>query len=80
MSGGWYMGGMWFFWILLFVALAVVVGWALAMSDRRDGHTGVTGGDGIRTPDNAEDVLKKRYARGEISREEFEDRLHAVRG
>jgi uncharacterized membrane protein len=72
---------MWIFWILLFVVLAVVVSWALAMGYRRDvGNGGVTGGDGIRTPETAEDVLKKRFARGEISREEFEDRLHAVRG
>lgn len=65
--GGWWGFGMifgWLFWLVLLV-LAVLLVWRLAR-----GHP-LTGG----TPHAHEtplDILKKRYARGEIDKEEFE--------
>jgi putative membrane protein len=76
-GGGWFMGGMWVFWIFLLVVLVLVVRWAA--TGFRQGDSGVTRGDGSRAVETPEDVLKKRYARGEISREEFQSKLRDVR-
>ncbi len=51
------------FWILVIVALVYFIRW-LASSGRRP----------IPAADSALDILKKRYARGEISKEEFEEK------
>ncbi len=40
----------------------------------------LTGGSGSSEPrETAEDIIKKRFARGELSREEFEEALRALR-
>lgn len=62
MFGG---GFMWIFWILLIV-LAVVL--TVGLAQRR---AGIGSGARERT---ALDILKERYARGEIDREEFEQK------
>ena len=54
-------GGMWIFWILIIVALV----WFITFATRRD--SGSFGNE-----KSAQDILKERYARGEIDREEFE--------
>ena len=74
---GWFMGGMWLFWILLLVVLVLVARGA-GIGFRRDDN-GLTKADEDRAAETPEDVLKKRYARGEISREEFQSRLRDVR-
>jgi putative membrane protein len=56
-------GMMWIFWILIIIALV----WFVTFATRR----------GSGSPGNeksAQDILKERYARGEIEREEFEQK------
>jgi putative membrane protein len=65
---GWHMTGMWFFWILLIVAFVLLIRW-LVVSPRNP-----------EAPhESAEEILKKRYARGDIDKEEFERRLNDLR-
>jgi putative membrane protein len=73
MMGDWGMG--WFsmifmivFWILVIVALVYLVKW-LAQSSRGE-KPGVGGSSGSR----AIEILKERYARGEIDKAEFDAR------
>jgi putative membrane protein len=74
--GGWFMGGMWLFWILLLVVLFLAI--RSFTSGSRSGE-GSPHGTLDSASESAEDVLKKRYARGEISREEFELKLRDLR-
>jgi len=66
-NGEWWMGGyMWFFsilfWILIIAGVVLVVRW---ITDR--------GSQASAPPtESALEILKKRYARGEIDRETFE--------
>jgi len=54
-------GGMWFFWIILFVVLVWIVKSA----------TGSSAGNKSISEDSPLDILKKRYARGEIDEQEY---------
>lgn len=60
---GWWMafGGLWM--LIFWVGLVVLIVWGVTKLSRRDGSTP------RRSP---LDVAKERYAKGEISREEFE--------
>lgn len=62
------MGGMWIWWIIGIVIIAGVV-WAIRGSSTRNVDSGVS----------AEELLKRRYARGEISKEDYEKRLQDLR-
>ena len=70
---GYMMGGHWGWWLLWLVIAAVVI-WALVRAAGSGG--GPAGG---QSPENPEDALRRRYAQGEISREEFEERLKVLR-
>ncbi len=62
-GGGWYMMAIW--WLLMLVIIALAVGWF----SRQRRSAGING-----TNDSALEILKRRYARGEISKEEFEEK------
>jgi len=57
--------GMLAFWILLGLGFALLVRYATRPGNNNDGNR-----------QSALDILKERYARGEIGREEFEQKKH----
>lgn len=61
----WMFGGfMWIFWLAVIVAIFLLIRWLVRSS-----------GPGVQPPkESAMEVLKKRYASGEISKEEFEQK------
>lgn len=61
------MGWMWLFWLLVFVAAVLVVRWLVVPRSAP------------RVDDSPEGILKRRYARGELSRQEYERRLKELR-
>ena len=64
MMGGWGMGWiMLLFWILVLVGLILIIKWLVQMTS---GDKKLTGGA------RAIDILKERYARGEIDKTEFQ--------
>jgi len=66
---GWWMGSMWLFWVVIIVALIwIVVRSASSARNLRETQ---------RTP---EEILRERFARGEIDTEEFQRRLEVLRG
>ena len=67
MSGGQgFMGGgfMWIFWIAIFVGLFFLIRWIVLQSRPGEG----------KIEESSLELLKKRYARGEIDRNEFEQK------
>lgn len=66
--GWWAMGWMWIVWIILIVGFAFLVRW-IAISSR---------GPGEPQP-SAEEILKRRYASGEIGKQEYEEKLNDLR-
>jgi putative membrane protein len=61
--GLWGMAHMLLWWVLIILGIVVLVRWLARPSAGRE-----------HPPETALDILKKRYARGEIEREEFEQR------
>ena len=53
------------FWVLVIAGIILLVVWAVQKA---------MGGGAGRTGDSALEILKKRYARGEISKEEYEEK------
>jgi len=68
------MGGMGLWWLII---LALIVGaiWTVGHAAGRRGGSGSAGPRG----ESPETILKQRYARGEIDREEYERRLSDLR-
>ena len=67
MMNGMFGGGMgfgWFFWIILLVLII----WAVVQFT----NNGNRQNDGLKDGETPLDFLKKRYAKGEISKEEYE--------
>jgi putative membrane protein len=71
-DGMWFGGGyMWFFWILV----PLVIFWVFkSMSNESSAST--SSNDTIESPI---DILKKRYANGEIDKEEYNERLSELK-
>jgi len=59
------------FWIVLLVVLGLLIRWLLQGSGNREQGRGNPPGDG---GNRALEILKERYARGEIDKEEFEQK------
>ena len=76
----WFNGGYGGFWGMWFMPVIMIVVWGLIIwgivALVRGTVRGGWGRDGSSElhPDSAMEILKKRYARGEISKEEFEER------
>jgi len=68
MMGGFGMGWMSIFWI---VVLGLII-WAVVAAARGTGWSGNS--DSGNRSESALGILKRRYARGEINKEEFEER------
>ncbi len=66
MGDGLWMGMMWF-WPLLLVAVVVAVLWAVLRGSRREEQ------------ERPEEILKRRYARGEIDEEEYRRKMDELR-
>jgi putative membrane protein len=66
MFGG---GFMWLVWLLLIAGVAWLVATLVASRGRRGDSTGTS----------ATDIVKERYARGEIDRTEYEQKLQDLR-
>lgn len=64
MSGNYgLMGGfMWIFWILVIVGLVILIKWIVQSNKLAESRIG----------DSFLEILKRRYARGEIDKQEFE--------
>lgn len=68
MTYGMYGGGMWMFfhflfWLLVVIGVILLIVWIVRQTSGREGGRG---------GETALDILKKRYAKGEISKEEYE--------
>lgn len=59
-------GGMWFGWIFWIVIIGLIIYLIVRLTNQKSSGTGKISDE---TP---LDVLKKRYARGEITKEEFD--------
>lgn len=68
---GFGMGWTMVFWPLIWLVVIVVVVWVAARA--------IGGRSGSLREDSPEAILKRRYARGEIDREEYDRRLSDVR-
>lgn len=80
-GGGWGMmgpgmmgsyGGGWWWMLIPMVLVPALVIWAIVALVRGTGWTG--GHSSSESGDSAMEVLRKRYARGDISKQEFEEK------
>jgi putative membrane protein len=62
-----FMGGMWIGWIF-WIVLFVVIIWGVVKFANNNSNRGV----GTNSPQSPLDVLKNRYAKGEITKAEFD--------
>lgn len=63
---GFFMGGMWFGWIFWIIIIGAVIYLIVRLNNQNSRFT--------QHSESALDILKKRYAKGEISKEEFEEK------
>lgn len=78
---GWGMGWMWLFWLLLIVGTVVLVFVLVKVFTGSSGGGTRQGGSAPPTgagPRRSREILEERYARGEISTEEYRERLRTL--
>ena len=63
-------GGWWLLWPLVWLAVAVAVVWFVSRRRRRPREGGL---------DRAGEILAERYARGELTSDEYRERLEQLR-
>lgn len=68
-TGGWHMGWMSMWWLLIIAVLVLVAWFARSAASRNDGTQ----------QESPEQVLKRRYARGEVDRATYEKMLEDLR-
>lgn len=66
MFNGWMGGGMWFGWVFWIVIIAIII-WLVVNQSNKNKQNYQSAHQ-----ESAMDILKMRYAKGEISKEEFE--------
>ena len=73
------MGWMWIFWLLVILGTVVVT---VVLAKAFTGGRGQTGGhEHVKTgerPRRPREILDERYARGELTTEEYRERLHTL--
>lgn len=71
-GGGMFFGGgfMWIFWLLVIVVIVAAVKAMMGSNTQRDASE----------KDSALSILEKRYARGEIDREEYQEKRRELEG
>ena len=67
LPGYWGWGGMWIGWIIWLVIIAAII-WVVASLVGRSKR----GEENAHPTESAMDILKKRYAKGEITKEQFD--------
>ena len=80
MGGGWGIGGMI---MMIFFWAVIIVGAVLIIRYFTTGHGGVSSGQGAGSIAPGRDpleILRERYAKGEIDTEEFEQRKRTLEG
>lgn len=60
-------GGIWFAWIFRFIFIALIIWLIVHTMNRNQSNRNIP-----QFPESALDILKKRYAKGEISKEQFD--------
>ena len=71
-GGGWFMGIFNIvFWVVLIVAIVYFIKW-LSASSKHGGYE--------KRGDSALEILRERYAKGEIDKDEFEEKMKALKG
>ena len=69
---GWFWPVMIFaFWVSVIVGIILLIRWMIYSTSKERG---------ARSEESALDILKKRYARGEIKKEEFEEKKKDIEG
>lgn len=82
-DNGFSMGGAWVFWLLIVVGIVLLAIWAVRAfgSKPAPGPTGEQGpGTGQGTPkrSSAREALDQRFARGELSAEDYQERVRVL--
>ena len=73
----WGFGGFGSFWWIMPILMVLfwgLVTWAIIALIRRASWSGRCCGDSSMSTDSAQEILKRRFARGEIGKEEFDEK------